>query len=84
MGPRSGRPGRPFGLTLRVWKTAGTAILDADNFGRLYVSPFELRSFEQDAGATNRQTVRLETNAGFAVERVPAALRNSNANPAAG
>jgi uncharacterized protein len=65
----------PWGLQMRVWKTAGTAILDADAFGRLYVAPVELRSFEQDAGATNRQTVRMETNALYTVERLPAALR---------
>jgi uncharacterized protein len=65
----------PWGLQMRVWKTAGTAILDADSFGRLYVAPVELRSFEQDAGATNRQTVRMETNALFTVERVSAGLK---------
>ena len=60
---------------MRVWKQAGTAILDADAFGRLYVAPVELRSFEADGGLTNTQNVRMETNAGYAVERVPAALR---------
>jgi hypothetical protein len=65
----------PWGLQMRVWKTAGTAILDADSFGRLYVAPVELRSFEQDAGATNRQTVRMETNALFTVERLSAGLK---------
>ncbi len=66
---------RPYGLEVRVWKTAGTALLDSQAFGRMYVSPMELRSFEADAGTTNKQNVRLETNAGFAVERLPAALR---------
>ena len=28
----------PWGLQMRVWKRAGTAILDADAFGRLYVA----------------------------------------------
>lgn len=65
----------PYGLQVRVWKNAGTAVLDSQAFGRLYVSPMELRSFEADAGATNKQNVRLECNAGYAVERVPAALR---------
>ena len=60
---------------MRVWKNAGTALLDADSFGRLYVSAVELRSFEQDAGATNRQTFRLETNALYTVERLSAGLR---------
>jgi HK97 family phage prohead protease len=65
----------PYGLNVRVWKQAGTAILDSQAFGRLYVAPVELRSFEQDAGTTNRQTVRMETAAGYTVERLPAALR---------
>jgi hypothetical protein len=65
----------PYGLNVRVWKQAGTAILDSQAFGRLYVAPVELRSFEQDAGTTNRQTVRMETAAGYTVERIPAALR---------
>jgi HK97 family phage prohead protease len=73
-------PGRgvttgPWGLTIRVWKQAGTAVMDADAYGRMYISPVELRAFEQDAGSTNRQTVRMETNAGYAVERIPAARR---------
>jgi HK97 family phage prohead protease len=74
-GPGRAAPTGPFGLTMRVWKNAGTALLDADAFGRLYVSPMELRSFEADGGLTNKQNVRLETNAGYAVERVPAGLR---------
>jgi hypothetical protein len=34
-----------------------------------------LRSFEQDAGQSNRQTFRMETNATFGVERLSAGLR---------
>jgi hypothetical protein len=68
-------PTGPFGLTLRAWKNSGTAVLDADAYGRLYVSPVELRSFEADGGLTNKQNVRMETNAGYTVERVPAARR---------
>jgi HK97 family phage prohead protease len=74
-GPGQTASGGPFGLQMRVWKAAGTAVLDADAYGRMYVSPVELRAFEQDAGSTNRQTVRMETNAGYAVERILAALR---------
>jgi hypothetical protein len=33
------------------------------------------RSFEADGGLNNKQNVRMETNAGYAVERLPAALR---------
>jgi HK97 family phage prohead protease len=65
----------PYGLSIRVRKSAGTALFDSRAFGELYVAPLELRSFEADAGTTNRQNVRLETNAGFAVQRVEAALR---------
>jgi uncharacterized protein len=65
----------PYGLEVRIWKNTGTAVIDAANFGRMYVAPLELRSFEADAGTTNKQNVRLETNAGFAVERTSAALR---------
>jgi phage head maturation protease len=72
--PGSTAPG-PFGLSIRVWKTAGTAVLDTNAYGRMYISPVELRAFEQDAGSTNRQTVRMETNAGYTVERIPAARR---------
>jgi uncharacterized protein len=74
-GPGQGAPGGPFGLQMRVWKQAGTAILDSSSFGRFYVSPIELRSFEENAGRTNTLTVRAECHAGFAVERTSAGLR---------
>jgi uncharacterized protein len=74
-GPGRATPTGPFGLTLRVWKQAGTAVLDSDAYGRLYVAPVELRSFEADAGTTNKQNIRLETNAAYAAERLPAAVR---------
>jgi hypothetical protein len=67
--------GGPWGLNLRVWKQAGTAVLDSQAYGRLYVAPIELRSFEQDAGQTNRQTVRMETAAAYTAERTTAARR---------
>jgi hypothetical protein len=60
---------------MRVWKQSGTALLDSQAFGRLYVAPVELRSFEANAGLTNRLNVRMETNAAFGVERLSAALR---------
>ncbi|MDP9144576.1 MAG: HK97 family phage prohead protease [Actinomycetota bacterium] len=70
-GPGSG----PWGLQIRVWKNAGTAALDADAYGRMYISPVELRSFEADGGLTNKQNVRMECAAGYTVERIPAARR---------
>jgi hypothetical protein len=36
---------------------------------------FKLRSVQADAGVSNAQNIPSETNAGFAVERLPAALR---------
>lgn len=68
-------PSSIFGLNRRVTKTAGTAIVDANAFGRLYSSPLQLQSFEADAGTTNRRNVRLEANATFAVERTSAGVR---------
>jgi HK97 family phage prohead protease len=72
--PGTTAPG-PFGLQIRVWKQAGTAVLDADAYGRLFVAPVELRAFEQDAGSTNKQTVRMETAAAYTAERLTAARR---------
>jgi HK97 family phage prohead protease len=74
-GPGRATPIGPFGLQIRVWKQAGTAVLDANAYGRLYVAPVELASFEADGGLTNKQNVRMETNAGYTVERIPAARR---------
>jgi HK97 family phage prohead protease len=69
----------PYGLQVRVWKSGtggpGTAVLDSGAFGRLYASPVELRSFEADGGVTNKTNVRMELNAGYAVERTSAGLR---------
>jgi hypothetical protein len=50
-------------------------VLDSNAYGRLYVAPVELRAFEQDAGQTNRQTVRIETAAAYTAERTTAARR---------
>jgi hypothetical protein len=44
----------------------------------MYISPVELRAFQQDAEATNRQTARMEKNAGYTVERNPAAQRGAS------
>jgi hypothetical protein len=42
--------------------------------GKLYVSPISLARFEEDAGSTNKSTVRLEGHAAFGVERQDAAV----------
>jgi hypothetical protein len=60
---------------VRVSKTAGTAVVDTNAFGKLHASPLTLARFEENAGASNTSTVRLEGNALFAVERTSAALR---------
>lgn len=74
-GPGRFAPNEVFGLNIRVSKTAGTAVVDTSAFGKLYVSPISLARFEENAGATNTSTVRLEGNAAFGVERTVAAAR---------
>jgi hypothetical protein len=67
--------GQLFGLDVRVSKNSGTAVVDTTAFGKLYASPLTLARFEENAGATNTSTVRLEGNAAFGVERTSAAVR---------
>jgi hypothetical protein len=50
-------------------------ILDSQSAGRLYITPVEFNSFEENAGATNSQTARLEVNGAFAVQRPDAIFR---------
>jgi hypothetical protein len=38
-------------------------VLDSQAYGRMYVAPIELRSFEADSGTTNKINIRLETHA---------------------
>jgi len=64
-----------FGLNIRVTSVAGTAVIDSGAFGKLYVSPISLSRFEENAGATNTSTVRLEGHAAFGTERTSAAAR---------
>jgi hypothetical protein len=75
-GPGRFAPGQLFGLNIRVSKTvAAPIVVDATAFGRLYVSPISLASFEENAGSTNSTLVRLEGHAVFGVERQAAAVR---------
>jgi hypothetical protein len=68
-------PGQLFGLSVRVSKNVDAPIVvDAAAYGKLYVSPISLARFEEDAGATNRSTVRLEGHAVFGIERQDAAV----------
>jgi hypothetical protein len=65
-----------FGLQVRISKSIpAAAVADSRALGKLYVSPISLERFEQDAGATNRSTVRLEGRAAFGTERQAAAAR---------
>jgi len=74
-GPGRFSPSQLFGLDVRVWKLAGTAVVDATAYGKLYVSPISLSRFEENAGASNSSTVRLEGHAAFGTERTSAAAR---------
>ncbi len=49
-------------------------VLDPESVGKLYVSPVSLSSHEENFGQTNSSTVRMESHAGFAVERSDAAV----------
>lgn len=74
--PASPAPGVIFGLQVRISKDIpAPAVVDSTAFGKLYVSPISLARFEEDAGSTNRSTVRLEGHAAFGTERPAAAVR---------
>ena len=76
--PAQFAPQTIFGLQVRISKSiAAPAVADSTAFGKLYVSPITLSSHEEDAGATNKSTVRLEGHAAFGVERQAAAVRIS-------
>jgi hypothetical protein len=51
------------------------AVVDASAFGKMYISPISLASFEESAGSTNTTLVRMEGHAAFGTERVTAAVR---------
>ena len=76
MGAGNFAPGSVFGLNIRISKTiAAPAVVDSQAFGRLYVSPISLASFEENAGRTNTTLVRMEGHAAFGTERQNAAVR---------
>jgi phage head maturation protease len=69
-------PGQLFGLSRRIaTNIPAPAVVDSSAFGRLYASPVSLAKFEQNSGVTNTSVLRLECNAVFGVERIPAAVR---------
>jgi hypothetical protein len=69
-------PGTLFAMNVRVSKTiAAPAVVDASAFGKLYASPVNLATFEENAGSTNSSLVRMELHAVFGTERQNAAIR---------
>jgi HK97 family phage prohead protease len=75
-GPGNFAPRTLFGMQVRVSKTIpASAVVDASAFGRMYIGPISLASFEENAGKTNTSLVRLEGNAVFGTERQTAAVR---------
>jgi hypothetical protein len=75
-GPATAAPGTLFGLRVVVSKAVPVpVVLDSSANGKLYVSPISLARFEQDAGSTNKSTIRLEGHAAYGVERTGAAVR---------
>jgi hypothetical protein len=48
-------------------------VADASALGILFLSPFTLWAFEEEAGQTNTSTVRAESNGLFLVQRPDAA-----------
>jgi hypothetical protein len=48
-------------------------VADLDALGTLFLGPFSLRVFEENAGTTNTSTVRAESSGRFAVQRIDAA-----------
>jgi hypothetical protein len=48
-------------------------VCDPSALGTLYMSPFTLAAFEEEAGKTNASTVRAEANGLFIVQRATAA-----------
>jgi HK97 family phage prohead protease len=74
--PATPAPPTIFGMQVRISKLIpAPAVADSQALGKLYVSPISLASFEEDAGSTNKSTVRLEGHAAFGTERQAAAVR---------
>lgn len=55
-------------------------VLDPSAAGTLYVSPVRFASFEENAGATNTSTIRIESNGLFVVQR-PLAIAQATLTP---
>lgn len=56
-------PPTVFGMNVRISKNiANPTLVDSQAFGKLYVSPVSLASFEENAGKTNSSLVRFECN----------------------
>lgn len=65
-----------FGMNVRISKTIpATSVVDSQAFGKLYVGPVAMATFEENAGKTNSSLVRFEGNGVFGTERQNAAVR---------
>ncbi|MBA3735174.1 MAG: HK97 family phage prohead protease [Actinobacteria bacterium] len=65
-----------FGMNVRISKTIpATAVVDSQAFGKLYVGPVAMATFEENAGKSNSSLVRFEGNGVFGTERQNAAVR---------
>jgi hypothetical protein len=65
-----------FGMNVRISKTIpAPAVVDSTAFGKLYVGPVSLSTFEENAGKTNSSLVRFEGAGVFGTERQNAAVR---------
>lgn len=66
------QPAPAFVVTPAVGDGEGF-VADASALGILFLSPFSLQTFEEEAGRTNSSTVRAESNGLFLVQRPDAA-----------
>lgn len=67
-------PGLRFHVSPLISDTA-PYVLEAAAFGRLFLGAVSLAAFEEEAGATNTQLIRMEAPAIFVVDRVDAAVQ---------
>ncbi|MGH2966197.1 MAG: HK97 family phage prohead protease [Solirubrobacterales bacterium] len=68
--------GAIYRLNRRVSKSAtAPVVVDSQAFGRLHSSAVTLRTFEENAGATNTSLIRMELHSLFVVQRLTAAVR---------
>jgi hypothetical protein len=75
-GPAQFAPGTLFNIPHAESKVlTWPVVMDTRAHGALYLSPISLARFEENAGASNTSTVRLEGHAQYGTERTAAAVR---------